>query len=158
MHCCHVLGKSALVGEVCLTHSALNLVLQATQRFTGTLVHLTVAIEAAAGDKPQAADVTNEWAAGGVGLDVGVQSVTVGKGAATDGAAVLVTILVEGQVFLQLGSLSKGFEAMVAPVRPLTSVSQHMGLEMGGVQETLATVVTPVRPFQSVDTVVGLQC
>lgn len=121
-------------------------------------MHLTVAIEATAGDKPKAADVTNEWAAGGVGFHMSVQSVTVGKGAATCGAAVLMAILVEGQVFLQLGSLSKGFEAVVAPVGPLTSVSQNVSFEMGRIQETLATVVTAVRSFQSMDTVVGLQC
>lgn len=107
-------------------------------------MHLTVAIEATTGDKPEAANVTNERAAGGVSLHVGIKCVTVGKSAATDGAAVLMAILVEGQVFLQLGSLSKGLEAVVASVRPLTSMSQQVGFEMRGVQETLATVVTSV--------------
>lgn len=157
MHSCHVLGEGTLVGEVCLTHSALELILQATQGFTGPLVHLAVAVEATAGNKSKATDVTDERAAGGVGLHVGVESVTVGKSAATNGAAVLMSILVEGQVLLQLGSLSKSLQALLAAVGPLPSVSQHMSLEMGWVQKTLATVVTAVRSFQPMNTVVGLQ-
>ena len=153
-----MLGEGAFVGEVCLTHSTLELILQATQVFTGPFVHLAVAVEAAAGDKPKTTDVTNEWAAAGVGLPVGIECVTVGKGAATNGAAVLVAILVESQVLFQLGSLSKGFGAEVAVMGPLPSVSQDMGLEMGWIQETLTTVVTAVGTLQSMDAVVSFQC
>lgn len=76
-----MLGECALVGKVGLTHSALEFILQAAQRLAGPLVDLAVAVEATAGNKPQAADVADEGTAGGVSFDVGVEGVTVGKGA-----------------------------------------------------------------------------
>lgn len=156
MHGCHVFGKRALVSKVCLTHRTLILVLQAGQRLAGPLVNLAVAVEAAAGHEPKAADVADEGTAGGVGLNVSVEGVTVGEGAVAHGAAVLVAVLVEGKVLLQLGGLCKSLEAVVAAVWPLTGVGQQVGLEVGGVQESLTTVVTAVGPLQPMNAVVGL--